>query len=288
MERFKSINKAISVLKCFNSQDLALSASEISKKVGIHRVTSHRLLETLFRAGLLEKSAIKGKYSIGSELYVLGSLYLKTMDVIKVATPVVQTINELTGEAVALGILKNDSIIVVLREQSKHALRFDTHVGSVWAAHATSTGKALLSNLSETELDDLYPQEKLTTFTAKTIATKTELKLELEQIRKAGVAYDLESNNEKYVGVASAVRDVNGRAVAALNIGIPIFRCREPLSLKRLAALVRKGSCLISYLYGYQDSENDICSIEEIRSLWKQGKLCSELQTNTPVHDSVI
>ena len=34
MERFKSVHKAISVLKCFNTQNLELSASDISKKVG--------------------------------------------------------------------------------------------------------------------------------------------------------------------------------------------------------------------------------------------------------------
>ena len=87
IDRFKSVNKAISVLKCFDPQNLELSVLQISKKVGIHRVTAYRLLETLLREGILEKNVNAGKYRIGPELYILGNLYLISTDLLKVAEP---------------------------------------------------------------------------------------------------------------------------------------------------------------------------------------------------------
>ena len=265
----KSLLKAIAVMKSFTPDELELGTVDIARKIGIPLTTTHRILATMTRGGLLEQNAKNGKYMIGPAFYALGSLYLGTTDIFKVAEPVTKALNDLTGEAVAIAILYQGNVVLIMKEESKHDFRVVTHVGSILTAYASAMGKALLSELTETEIDRIIPEERLPPRTKKTIATKTELKLELEQIRKTGIAFDIEGNYEGVVGIASVIRDRSGKAVAAMSIPVPPFRT-DQATRELIAKLVRLGTSLISYRLGYQDTVNPVRDIQEIRFWWKQ------------------
>ena len=267
----RSLLRAISIIKSFTPKELELSGAEIARKVGIAKTTAYRILECLTENGLLEQNEKRGKYTIGRELYVQGSLYLGSTDVLKAAEPVMETLNDLTNEAVNLGILDKGNVVFIMKAESKYHFRFAIHIGSVIPAYASTMGKALLSELTEEELARLYPDEKLTPVTKKTIPTKTELKLDLEKIRKSGISFDNEGGYEGVDGIGSVIRDTTGKAIAAMSISVPVFR-RDQTYRKRLETLVRLGTNLVSYRLGYQDKDYTVRDIEEIRLWWKQSK----------------
>ncbi|MBA7545772.1 HTH-type transcriptional repressor AllR [subsurface metagenome] len=161
--------------------------------------------------------------------------------------------------------------MLALSLQSKHAFRIDYNIGSTFPAYAAATGKALLSELTEAEIDSLYPHEKLQQITKKTIATKTELKLELEQIRKVGVAFNKEGRYEGVEAISSVIRDVNCKAVAAISIAAPIVRL-DDTKHERIAELIRLGARLISHRLGCQNAGKPILEIKEICSWWEQNQ----------------
>lgn len=268
----KSVLKAISVIKSFTPIDFELSAADIARKVGIPLTTAHRTLATLTGSGLLEQSKKKGKYKIGLALYAIGNLYLTTTDIFKATKPVSEIISGLTSETVSLGIRDKGNVILVMREESEHALRLTRHIGSPLPAYASSMGKALLSELTEAEIDSLYPEEKLLPLTQKTIPTKKQLKLELEQIRKTGIAFNREESYEGVEAIASIIRNASGRAVAAIGIPVPILRL-DKTKRERLVTLVSMGARLASHRLGYQDASNPVLGIQEIRSWWEQNKV---------------
>ena len=277
----KSLSRAISIVKCFSTSEPELTGADIVRKVEIPKPTVYRILTCLTENGLLEKSVRTGKYKIGPEFYVLGSLYLSTTDFLKAAEPVTKTLNDLTGEAICISILDRGNVIIVLKEESKYAFRFALNVGSVLPAYVSSIGRALLSELTEEELDNLYPEEKLLPQTKKSITTKTELKLKLDEVRKTGVSVSIEEGYEECVGIASSIRCASsgGKAVAGMSITIPAYKFNQD-SHERLAILVKLGSSLISYRLGYQDMVNQVRDIEEIRSWWEQSQSDSASQAN--------
>ena len=69
-------------MKSFTPDELELGSVEVSRKVGIPKTTSHRILVTLTEGELLEQNVKTGKYKIGPVLYVLGSLYLSMTDIL--------------------------------------------------------------------------------------------------------------------------------------------------------------------------------------------------------------
>lgn len=272
MKPIRLISRAALVLKSFTPEELDLSAADVSRKVQIPTTTAHRLLAALTQSGLLVRNAETSKYTIGPEMFVLGNLYLQKMDLFQAAQPVVKTLNELTRESINVAILDKGNCIWVMREDSHHGLIDNIHVGSIFPAYCPALGRALLSELTETGIDSLYPEEKLQQITNKTISTKTELKLRLKQVRESGISFDSESTIEGVVAFASLIRRADGIAVAALGIALPKNRM-NPKKHELFTSLIKMSASLTSYRLGYKDMVNPVSSIEEIRSWWTQNTL---------------
>ncbi len=263
-------HKFVRLLKSFTMEAPRHSISELSKETGIPRTTVYRILTALTQGELLEKVYNSNKYKVGTELYFIGSLYLSTTDFIKIAEPVIKVLNDLTGEVTNISILDGSgNQIIVTKEESKHSLSLGTHIGFTSPAYAHAVGKALLSELTEVELDKLYPDEALKPLTKKTITTKTELKRELEQIRKTSVAFNRGEAFDGAEGVASPMRNASGQIIAAMTIAVPSVRLNDD-KRERFATLIRLGAGLVNYKLGYQNTVKPVCNIEEIRDWWQK------------------
>ena len=267
---FKSLDKVISILNCFTEDRPELRTSEVSQILGIHRVTAHRLLETLSEARLLEKVRSRGAYTVGPELYRLGTVYLHNTSMNTVAAPVVKKISKLTGEVVAIHILdKRGHVQVLMRGERKNGFRWSAQVGSILPAYACAGGKALLSELTEVEIDNLYAEERLKRLTAGTISTKTQLKTELETIRVKGVAFNHGEDYEGIEAVASVIHDVTGKAEASLIIAAPLLG-ESRIQREQWDKLVKLGASLISYQFGYRNDNLVVRNLEEMVFRWEQ------------------
>jgi len=268
----KSLFKTISIINAFSPNKPELTVAEIADKLDIPKPTVYRILSCLTKSGLIEKKPERGTYVIGRSLYTLGSLYLSTNDLYKAAEPVIQATNDITGEVTNVAILDDKGYItMLLREESKYPLRHVVHVGSTSPAYAHASGKALLSALTDEEIDRLYPEERLKQLTSKTVATKTELKSELEWIRKDGVAFNSEQAFEGVEAVASVIRNASGNVIAATAIAAPVVRING-IKRQKFASLVKMGAGLISYRLGYQDRAQPVYKVEDLYVWWQQNQ----------------
>lgn len=266
-----SLLKAVEILNAFSPHQSEWKVADLSLELGIPVPTLYRILSTLTKTGLLEKKQGDNTYVIGRSLYITGSLYLLTTDLFHAAEPVLQAVNNITGEATNVCILDDNGYIVrLLREESKHSLRHVVHVGSASPAYANAAGKALLSVLPDEGINRLYPEEKLKKLTSKTVSTKAELKRELEQIRENGYAFISE---QAYVGVeafAALIHDARGNVIAATTIAVPTARMNKE-KRKIFCSLAKIESGLISYQLGYQDRDQQIHRIADLYTWWQQN-----------------
>ncbi len=265
----KSVRRAISILNCFSPHELELTVGDIYRKTKIPKATIYRILSALTEARLIFKNENSGRYAIGPELFVLGSLFLSTLNIVKVAEPVVKSLTELTNEAFHLGILNRGNMVLLMREETNQAIKVALPLGTIRPAYASGMGKALLSELSDEEIDTLYPEEKLRSITRYTIATRSELKSELKQIRETGVSFDIWGSTEGAAGIASAIRDASGLSIAAVGVAVPNSRLNSA-KRKIFANIVKMGAYLISYRLGFKDDHNPVHDFEEIRYCWEQ------------------
>jgi DNA-binding IclR family transcriptional regulator len=216
-------------------------------------------------------------------MYVLGSLYLETNDLLSAAGPVVKAVNNLCRETVSLGIYQNGYRVLVLREENLHGFRWQRHVGSSQPAYASAIGLAILSELPDEEIDRVYPDDSLSPLTSMTVRTKTELRQQLSEIRKAGMSTG-QGGSEGIEGIGVAIRSRNGEVAAGISIAVPVFRLDDSYR-SRLVDLATRAADLISYRLGYVSGNASIRDVEEL-SEWWTGTLVTASADTTEARES--
>jgi len=272
----RSVSRISSLLRCFTHGEPELGVSEISRKVELPKSTVHRILSALANEGLVSQNEETGKYTIGPEIYIMGSIYASINNILTAAKPVMKTLNELTGETVVLSVLDKEHVKIITHEEPTYDFRYAVPIGSMRPAYASAMGRAMLSDLTDEEIDILFPEENLKPETSKTVSTKKELKELLEQVRKTGISLNPEGMHEGIHGIAAAIRDSSGYAIAAIAIPVPLFRV-NPTKLKLFGDLTRLGSRVISYRLGYHDSDDATHSTEDLHSWWEKNQTESSL-----------
>jgi IclR family KDG regulon transcriptional repressor len=269
----RSVSRISSLLKCFTQGEPELGISEISRKIGLPKSTIHRILSALAKEGFIVRNEETEKYTIGPELYIMGSIYASVTNILTAARPVMKVMNELSGEAVVLSVLDNNRYVrIITYEQPEYYFRYAVPIGHMRPAYASAMGRAMLSDLSNEEIDRLFPEEKLKPVTEKSVSTKKELKRLLGQIRRTGISYNPEGIHRGIYGIAAAIRDNNGSAVAAMSLPVPVFML-NPTRRTVLSNLARFGTRIVSYRLGYQDANTSIRSIEDLRSWWRKTQV---------------
>jgi len=265
----KSLLRALRILSLFTPGRLESSLTEISELSGLAPATCYRILSTLAQTKFLEKSKTSGKYRVGSQAFTLGMLYLNVSDVLQYVDPVLDLVNELTGERTALHVLESEHehTLPIRGRDSTHAIRFIEPAGVNYMAHATANGKILLSGLSHEELMKVCPSEDLPQHTPSTISSRGDLLRELEQIRATGVAFNDGESVTHLWAVASPVRNSEGQIVASLSVAAPSIRVDVPLR-RRLTSLVEAAGRLASHRLGWRATAAPSPTEEDLRSLW--------------------
>jgi len=262
-----SLLKAVSVLKEFARSGPELGVSQVADAVQLPPATAHRILSTLVQGELLEWNKATRKYRIGANLYLIGARYLEDTDFLSAAEPVTKIINSLCGEAVNLSVFSDGSITLVHKQESRYAFRISTRIGSTMPAYASSMGKCFLSQLTESQIDALYPGDTLEPLTSKTIRSKEVLKEELARVRETGFAHDWEGSYDGVLGIGSLIRGSDGKGTAGISISLPVIRIDES-AIRRYSDLIKMGAEVVSFRLGYPGTVSTTHDVDDIERWW--------------------
>ena len=246
-----ALTRGLQVLEELTLASRPLGVTELSKRLGIDKSTTHRLLAILLGNGFAEQDPDTRLYRPTSKMIWLGSHLLARFDVPNHATPYLRDLAQTTGFASHLVVLAQGRALYVGQERSPSTITVDIPIGGVAPPTCTAVGKALLADLVG---DELRPYlEKLEPHTAKTIVEPERLQADLALTRERGFAVD---DEEFHIGVrciASPIRDYAGRAHAAIGVSGPAADLHANL-LPRAAAAVRQAAEAISARMGHYDS----------------------------------
>ncbi|MGG2047808.1 MULTISPECIES: IclR family transcriptional regulator [Burkholderia] len=221
--RLSSVTAAIRVLKTFSEEEPEIGISTLAKRLKLAKSTAHRLATTLLAEGLLEQNLENGRYRLGIELFALGTLVRRRLDVSKQALPFLHELREKTDETVHLAILDGTSIIYLFNLESNQAIRMRSYIGDRKPAFCTSEGMVLLAHGAPETLARVI-REGLVARTPKTNTSSAALMKVLDQVRVDGYSTDDEESEIGMRGIAAPVRDLNGQVIAAISVGGPTQR----------------------------------------------------------------
>jgi DNA-binding IclR family transcriptional regulator len=243
--QIKVLEKTIRILNLFDQKGKELAARQIYQALDLNKSTTLRILNILENAGYLERDPNTLKYRLGFKLFFLGSLAEGYAELVRLAHPFLEELNEKCDETVQLTVLDHGEVLYLDKLEGKKPVRVVSRVGQKLPAHCTALGKVLLSFLSNEALDEIIRERGLTRFTKNTITSRTALKIELEKVREKGYAIDNEEVDEGLKCLATPLRDSDNEVIAAISIAAPRERLRSK-EIESLIPEIKKTSAAIS------------------------------------------
>ncbi|TAL94329.1 MAG: IclR family transcriptional regulator [Paraburkholderia sp.] len=253
------LERGLRILAEFSAREPVLGAPELSKRIGIPRTTTFRLLQTLEALGFLERAHGDRHFRLGVAVLRLGFEYLSSLELTDFGTPVLEQLRDATGFSTHLLIRDGRDVVFVAKAQMHESMfsSVKVHVGTRLPAHATVHGQVLMGDLTPGELRALYPEPQLERFTERTPATVDEL---YERVREsAALGYALsEASFERGISVVTApVRDQTGKIVAAITATVPRSDIGGPGEREPLIAAVCGAAVDLSARLNYRPNADD-------------------------------
>lgn len=215
--------KSKKILDYISSRNEAPTLKQISDGVNIAKPTVFKILQTLEYCGFVRSSSITKQYYLGTALINYGYKAAQSFDISNIAMPFLNKLRDETTEAVNLGILENNRIILLNRAKSSNNIRFDLELGGAMEMYSSAMGKALLSTYSEEQLNRYLDQTALTPLTKNTITNREDLLEELSKIKQQGYALDNIENQEGIYCIGFPLIK-NDHIFGAFSISAPVFR----------------------------------------------------------------
>ncbi|TAG05514.1 MAG: winged helix-turn-helix transcriptional regulator [Betaproteobacteria bacterium] len=228
----QSLTRGLSLLEQLAESEGGISLTEISNRVGLAPSTAHRLLNTLADMGFVVQANDSGLWYIGLKTYRVGCAFVSNRDFVGESHAHLRKLMEASGETANLSILDGTHVCFIAQVQCHEVMRMLVRLGSRLPAHASGSGKAILSALPEDELVSLLRELKPQKMTPKTIIDTDQLRLQLATIRARGYSYDDEENAMGLRCVAAPIYDEFAEPLGAISLAGPIARLTDERILK--------------------------------------------------------
>lgn len=242
--------RAISLLKAFPPERPEREVSDLASEAGLSRSTTHRLLAALESEGLVSKDPETGRFRLGPATVVLGARALRAVRLRERIHDDLEALASETAETATLEVLSEGKMLILDEVLGGYLVGASPSLGTSWALHATSTGKALLAELPR-EKGAALLSPPLERFTARTIATLEDLEKELTRVRADGFATVSGELEEGYAAAGAVIRVPMREPHATISVGGPSARLTSP-ALRELGALVKARAHEISRRLGFE------------------------------------
>jgi DNA-binding IclR family transcriptional regulator len=184
MESLGSVDKAVDVLFALHAAGGALGVTSLARTLGLPKSSTHRLLATLARRGLVERGD-GGRYRPGMGLVALGLGAMDREPLCAAARPVLEAAAETLGETVFLVDARGERLMVLDKVEGRGFLRAAPQVGALVPVHATAAGKLFVAHAPERIG---WPSGAMERFTARTLRSRGALTRAAREAHARGFA----------------------------------------------------------------------------------------------------
>lgn len=222
----KSAERTVRILEVLAASPEGLSLPELQARIGYPRSSLYALVRTLRDLGWIESDPSGSRFGIGPDALCSGSAYLERDPGMPFVAEALHALSREIRHTVHYARRDDASVIYLASHQYDDGVMCAYQVGRRRPAHVTALGKALLAELTTSEVDGLLPAE-LEGFTPHSVTDRERLHDDLELSRQRGWAMERE---EGTMGVACVASVVNYRIPArdAMSCTLPVAVADRP------------------------------------------------------------
>ena len=209
-----AIEKAFMIIEHLADAEKPLRMTDISTALCLPKSSALGMLATLENLGYIVKVA-GNKYCLSNKLTMLAS---KGSSLKELAREYLELLAEDLRYTVHLSVLRNNENVLFDKVAGPGFIQFATFVGKRQPFHATSSGKAILANLSPDRRAEIIASLDMPKYTTNTITSVDALMRDLETTVTRGFSLE---NEEEEIGVrcvGAPIYNAAGDVVAAVSI----------------------------------------------------------------------
>lgn len=199
-----SASRAVAILQLLAGESRYMSLTAIAASLGLAKSSTLRLLVSLESAGLVRRR--DNDYGLDFGIVQLAGGFLSGFDVVAEMHEQVKTLPLLRDEIIQMAVLMGRNVTFVGRHVGRAPLAMTASVGDCYPAANTSVGQALLAELTDAEVRELYTgADSFTPWTGKSVTSVTALLKKLRATRQRGYSLDEGETHPDVLGIGVAV-----------------------------------------------------------------------------------
>ena len=214
----EALARGLRVLEAFNQDRKPLTLSDIAKLVDLPRASVRRTLHTLVALGYAETE--NRLFRLTPRVLTLARAYLLSNAVSDILQPALERLSEEINESCSAAVLDGEDVMMIAHASPKRIIPVSAQIGFRLPAFATSLGRVLLAALDDRQLDEFLSRIAPKRITTSTIVDKRELRRAILKAREDGYALADQEAEIGFRSIAVPLQRLDGRIIAALNVGI--------------------------------------------------------------------
>ena len=246
----QSLARAFAIMEEIARNRDGIGLADLSKRVGLHNSTTFHLVKTLVSLGYVRQMMDSKRYRIGRPLFALAASALDEVEMVSLATPILEDLSRETGESAHFSVRMDDAVVVLARTGGKGAFQLNDRAGAVRPAHCTALGKIMLAALPVDQFEQYLTRTDLAALTPKSITAAEPLRREIAEVRRTGLAIDDGEFDAEVRCIAVPVRDFSGQVIGAIGISGPVWRLSIE-ALQKRTRVVRVAADRLSAEFGF-------------------------------------
>lgn len=212
----------------------ALTLTEIANNFKMSQPTASNIINTMICRGYIEHVGKKKGYKLGPSSFRLTNEVSYEQELVEVSKKIMEDMTQKLNETSLLGVIRNQKRLVLYLANSSHDIQ--VQVKSERSVYETASGRLLLAYITEGERTKFLQQNGLPSDALWPGASTLEgLNAALSKIKEEALA--LTFLPERHVKGFAVPIFKNNKAIAALSIFLPAYRCNETKQLEVIAML---------------------------------------------------
>jgi len=222
-EFLEALARGLRVIEAFNRERRQLTLSDIARAVDLPRASVRRTLATLVQLGYAETD--ERLFRLTPRILSLASAYLSSNAISGILQPAIERLSEDVAEGCSAAVRDGDDVIMIAHATPKRVIDVSAQIGLRLPAFASSLGRVLLAALDDAALDAFLGRIAPEKLTPTTTVDRRALRRAILKVRTDGFSYVDQEVEVGFRSISVPLKRLDGRVVAALNIGAQSERC---------------------------------------------------------------
>lgn len=193
--------------------------TELADDIGMAKSSTHKHLKTLEQHDYVVRDGTA--YRLSLKFLTLGGFVRDSDPICRTASLHVERIANETDKLTTFAVREGNRGVFTHLSNDKYGITDDNPLGQTFYLHQNASGKAMLAELPDEEIDQIVDQTGLPRRTENTVVDRDELFEEIETVRQQGFAISVQERVEGVDAISASVRDPECGTLGAISLTAP-------------------------------------------------------------------